>query len=239
MPYKYFHIPNSCIVNNTIFKKLFYENGDLTAADKSLFMEKVKKISWLYCLKAETINVQPYKDELREYAEIEFLEIELSVDTKIKRIAEIIMRTIPYPMVLIFRLAEKVQLWTAHQRINQNDNTKNILEEFVFTDWLTLNNFLFDRLDIRKMRFTNYLAMYSDIVDVISIHNVYQRGAENGAINGEQARILLAKVDEIDQQIVIIRADIKKETQFNRKVEQNIQIKKLEQQKSKVLGGAT
>src|SRR5665647_2687680 len=133
---RFFNIPRSCEVGNTIFKKLFYENTDLPPAEKSLFTDTINKITWLYCLKPETINVQPYKDDIRDYPEIEVIEVEISNDFKLRRITEIIMRTIPYPMLLIFKLVDKTQLYVAHQRTNQNDSSKNTIEEFIATDWL-------------------------------------------------------------------------------------------------------
>ena len=76
------------------------------------------------------------------------------------------MRTIPYPMVLIFRLEGKVKFYVAHQRTNQSDSSKNTIEEFIATDWLESDSALFDKLDIKQMRFANFYALYSDIVDM-------------------------------------------------------------------------
>jgi hypothetical protein len=54
---EYLNIPSTCVVGNTIFKKLFYENADLSTSDKDLFVDSINKITWLYCLKPETINI--------------------------------------------------------------------------------------------------------------------------------------------------------------------------------------
>ncbi|HZJ57083.1 MAG TPA: DUF4391 domain-containing protein [Clostridia bacterium] len=56
-------------------------------------------------------------------------------------------------------------------------------------------------------------------------------------ITGARARELSAKIEDIEQEIISLRSKLKKETQFNRKMELNIQIKKLEQSKNKLLGG--
>jgi hypothetical protein len=243
--YNYFNIPDSCLVGNTIFKKMFYENGDLSKADKSLFTEGIDKITWVYCLKPDTINIKPYKDEIREYAEIEVLDVKLTSESKIRRISEIIMRTIPYPMVLIFFLEEKVQIWTAHQRINLSDSTKNTIEEFIYTDWIDLatlqekDKLFFESLDIKQMSFTNFFQLYSNIVDRISVYNLHKLGirCEELGVTGEQARELLTQIEEIDKQIEGLRAKIKKETQFNKRVEMNVELKRLEKEKSLIIGG--
>lgn len=233
--YKFFNIPEKCDVHNTIFKKLFYENGDLTAPDKELFITIVNKITWLYCLKPDTINIKPYKDDVRDYQEIEFIEVTVSKDNRLMRIAEIIMRAIPYPMVLIFNLDDKAQLWTAQERTNQNNKNQNTIEDFVYTGWLSFDDVLFSRLDIRKMRFINYYTFYSDIVDVISIYNAECITGTSTNISGEEARKFSDKINSIDVEIAALRASIKKETQFNRRVELNIKIKELEANKNRLI----
>lgn len=235
--YKCLNIPDSCFIGNTIYKKLFYENADLSTNDKSLFTDTINKVTWLYCLKPETINISAYKDEVREYPEVEVIEVLLHKDYKLKRIAEIIMRTIPYPMVLIFRLEGKVKFYVAHQRTNQSDSSKNTIEEFISTDWLESDSALFDKLDIKQMRFTNFYALYSDIVDTISIYNLSTIIPTDDNITGAEARELSAQIEDIEQEITSLRAKLKKETQFNRKMELNIEIKRLEQNKNKLLGG--
>ena len=85
--YKCLNIPDSCFIGNTIYKKLFYENADLSTNDKSLFTDTISKITWLYCLKPETINISAYKDEVREYPEVEVIEVLLHRDYKLYLIA--------------------------------------------------------------------------------------------------------------------------------------------------------
>lgn len=235
--YIFFNIPTTCNVGNTIYKKTFYENADLSSADKKLFTDNIKKISWLYCLKPETINIRAYKDDIREYPEIEVIEVEIEKDTKLRRIAEIIMRTIPYPMLLFFRLEDKIQIYVAHQRVNQNDNSKNILEEFICTDWLNRDSLLFEKLDIKQMRFTNFYVLYSDIVDAISVYNVSNIIPTTIPITGMEARKLSLAIETLEIEISNLRNKLKKETQFNRKMELNIKIKLLETEKNNLLGG--
>ena len=235
--YKFLNIPGSCFIGNTVYKKLFYENADLSTSDKSLFTDTINKITWLYCLKPETINIPAYKDEVRDYPEIEVIEVLVHKDYKLKRITEIIMRTIPYPMLLIFKLEDKRQFYVAHQRTNQSDSSKNTIEEFIATDWLESDSALFAKLNIKQMMFINFYTLYSDIVDAISIYRLSTIMPTDDNITGAEARELSAKIEEIEGQITSLRAKLKKETQFNRKMELNIEIKRLEQNKNKLLGG--
>lgn len=221
------NISSACKVDKPIFKKQFYDNASLNAKDKELFAGVVDKIVWRYCLKPDTIKISPFKDETKDYPEIEVIEVVVKEEKGLRRIAEIVMRSIPYPMLLIFVLNGKTQLWVAHQRLSQSDSGKNTLEEFITTEWLTDESPLFASLDIKTMRFNNYFALYSDMVDVISIFNAKQRTGNNADLTGEAARQLVAEVDALDFKIANLRAELKKETQFNRKVEMNVQIKKM------------
>jgi len=235
--YRFLNIPDSCFVGSTIYKKLFYENAHLSSSDKSLFTDTINKVVWLYCLKPETINIPAYKDEVREYPEIEVIEVILNKEYGLNRIAEIIMRTIPYPMLLIFKLEDKIRFYMAHQRTSQSDSSKNTIEEFISTDWVGNDSALFAKLDIKQMRFTHLYTLYSDIVDAISIYNLSVIIPTDDTVTGAKARELSAKIEDIEQRIANLRSKLKKESQFNRKMELNMEIKRLEQSKNKLLGG--
>jgi len=237
--YNFLNIPENCFIGSTIYKKLFYENAGLSSGDKPLFTDVINKVVWLYCLKPETINIPAYKDDVREYPEIEVIEVLLHKDYKLDRIAGIIMRTVPYPMLLIFRLEDKIKLYAAHQRTSQSDSSRNTVEELVSTGWLDDDSDLFPKLDIKRMRFTNIYTLYSDIVDTISIYNLSAIMPTDGTITGAEARELSARIEEIERRIATLRSGLKKETQFNRRMELNIEIKRLEQSKNKLLGGDT
>lgn len=224
--YNKLNIPDECRINRTVFKKMFYDNIAISKGDKDLFIDSIDKITWIYCLNQDNMNIPAYVTEEREYLEIEIIEVTLSENKGIKRIAEIIMRAIPYPMLLIFSFEGKYQLWAAHQRFSLADNSKVTLEEPIFTEWQEENSILWDRLNISKLRYTNFYDMYSDLIDAIAVFNVSK--LTDKEINGEDARELLRRNAEIDNQIAALRAELKKATEFNRKMEINLKIKKLE-----------
>lgn len=70
--------------------------------------------------------------------------------------------------------------------------------------------------------------LYSDIIDSISLYNARDIVTED--VSGAEARQLVAKREQIQKQITSLKAQMKKETQFNKKVELNIEIKKLEKE---------
>lgn len=234
------NIPKSCQLNNTIFKKLFYENVYMNKQDKAMFSNDVNKVIWLYSLKKDTINIQIYKDEQYEYEEVEFIKVELNHETKAKRIAEIIQRTIPYPIVLIFSYENKILLNVALKKINKVDESKNSVEEFIFTDWIDLKELskreedFFNSLSIKKLPFSDFYKFYLGFVDKINLFNAskYQKNFEVlQHKNPEKIKKISYEIQVLDSEILNLKVQIKKEVNFNRKVEMNINIKKLEAKK--------
>lgn len=225
-----FGIPQRCCVKQFIAKKNFLNFADLNKTEKEDLSSSVRKITLLFQLEPNNINVSPYEDEVREYPLINIFHIEVEQNANTKRIAGFIMSAIPSPSVLIFQNDDQMQLAVAHQRTNQNDSSKNVLEEIILSKWQTYNENLFN---INEMNLQNFFALYSDIVDLISIQNakaVDVISAKNKNATGEQARALLDQYNAKETEIAALRAQLKKETQFNRKIELNIRIKKLEKE---------
>jgi len=225
------NFPEKAYIGSTIFKKAFIENSDLTPADKKFFNDKVERITWEYSLKPENCFIKGYKDDIREYYEVEVIIVKIKEDTHIQRLAEIIMRKIPYPMVLVIQNNEKVQLWTAHQRTNKADISKNVLEELIETPWIDETTAI-HILDYEQLGKLNMFQFYTALVDIISIFRLTGE-IKKETLTGEVARSEFRRRKEIDEKIEILRNEIKHETQFSRKIELNIQIKQLEQERDK------
>ena len=227
-----FGISEKCCLNQFVAKKNFYTYSDMSSSDKDLFKDNISKITLTYQLQPNKINISPFKDDVREYPLINFFDIAVEKDVKIKRIAEIVMKSIPYPTVITFLWEDKKQIWTAHQRTNQNDSSKNTLEDFVFTKWLDADDEVFD---ITTLNMNNFYTLYCGIVDKLSIMRA-QELTDNVQITGEEARKLTSDIQELDSKIAMLKSKIKKETQFNKRMEMNIEIKKLEQKKKDIVG---
>ncbi|MEL7672013.1 DUF4391 domain-containing protein [Methanobacterium sp.] len=239
--YEYMNIPAKCELGSTIFKKNFYENAKLNKSDKELFIRHVDKIKWDYCLKPTNISIKTFKDDIREYSEIEFITVKIKIPNKTKRLAEIIMRSIPYPMIIVFENENKIQIFTAHQRINLADNNKNTIEEFISTEWIDLDNLddpdkkLFESLSIKNLSFTNFYIFYKDIIDNIVRYNASKLTGKDIEQNVDKIKKIYDDIKLIDAEIELIKGKIKKETQFNRQMEMNMQIKELEEKKEQML----
>jgi len=242
--YEYMHIPKSCEVGTTIPKKQLYANMNVSRADQTLITGNVAKMIWQYSFKPSTIAIKPCKDEIREYSEIEIIEVQLnSTSENVRRIAELIMRAIPYPMMLVFTAGNQIQLWTANQRTNLADSSKNTIEEFIDTNWIDLDliqpkeeKFL-NQLDVKKLSFVDFYKFYTGIVDRIIVYKAsLLTDRELEIKDAAKIKESYDKIQAVQKQIDECKAAIAKETQFNRRVDLIMEINRLEQNRMKLIG---
>ncbi len=166
--YDYMAIPGDCRIGRRVFKKLFHENAKLGATDKKAFREDIDTITWQYTLKPSTIPIQAYEDKHREYLEVAVLQVNLKTQRRTSRIAEIVHRAIPYPLVIVFVFQEtgvrskeledgmqkklndmqtsnssilnsKFSLSVAHKRFSQAEKGAIVAGDFIITDWIDLS----------------------------------------------------------------------------------------------------
>lgn len=125
-------LPDSCRVDQRVPKKLLVENGAPTASDKRQINDGIEEIQWLAALKPNTIGVPEYRDDMREYLEIAVLSVTLRVTNdkpaKAGRLAELVHRAVPYPMVLLLNSEQTLMLSLAHKRWAQNEAGKVVLD---------------------------------------------------------------------------------------------------------------
>ena len=236
--------PDSCFIMMKIDKKQFYDNAELTTQDKNIFTQDIKKITWLLTIKKDTININPYKDEEREYEEIAIIQVELKTDTKIKKITELIQKSIPYPSILIFVKESNILINTALKRNNKVDESKNIIENYNTTDWINIDNpttiqeqFL-KSIHLKQLSFDNLYSFYQDIDDRIHLlkashYQNYYKVVRHDTV--QEINKIIDSIGQLDNKIEELRRKIQKEKAFNQKVEFSMQIKKIEQQKNQFI----
>jgi len=237
--YDMMSIPEACHLGKRVFKRLFHENAELSATDKRAFQEDIDTIIWQYTLKPNTIPIQTYEDDQREYQEVALLQVDLKTQKRIGRIAEVMHRAIPYPLVIVFAFGTTCAISLAHKRFSQAEQGAIVAEEFIITDWIDLSALtpvqqaFLDSLATSILPYTHFFAFYSALVDrLIAVECARLSGEyrlESAAVKLQNRRKQLAACHELEVRIAEYKAAIKKETQFNRQVELNTQIKRLEQ----------
>lgn len=236
--YKYLAIPDTCFLGKRVFKNLFLKNAQLGAADKKAFDQDVDSILWQYTLKPATVPITPYRDDHREYLEVAVLQANLHQVARHQRIAEAVHRAIPYPLLLVLACESRVTLSVANKRFSQSEKSKIVAEEIFSTDWLNPDSATgveFDflgSLNFRALPQANLYTLYCGYIERIIAHQCAKFSGkytlQPPAADWQSRRDQLAKCQQIEQNISELRRQLKSETQFNRQVELNMQIKGME-----------
>lgn len=240
-------IPNECFLGKRVYKKFFYEKAQLSVTDKKAFREDIDIITWKFTLKPSTFSVQSYVDDQREYLEIAILQVDLKTTNRTGRIAEVIHRAIPYPVVIVFSFNTNFALSLAHKRFSHASKEAIIAEDFQLTDWIdfsdptVLQKGFLASLNLSEMPHTHYFALYSAIMARIIALNctrflgTYQLEAEGSYRNKQKE--LLQTFHVMEGQIASYKVAIKNETQFNRKIELNIDLIDTQKKLKKLITG--
>ncbi|MDR0911744.1 MAG: DUF4391 domain-containing protein [Methanobrevibacter sp.] len=240
-----FNVPDSCSVGTFIPKKQFYEFQELNNRDRNIFIELIEKINWLYTLKEKNIRISPYTNKNRDYCEVEIIQIMLKenkniTNKKIERIADIILRGILYPLVLIFQINKNnetnIKIAVSHIKNHLSDSSKITLDGIIFTNWIDLENLdeidlnLFNSLNIENLSFSHFYKFYSDIVDNIIIYNAsknLEKQLDVHLKDSKEVKDIYDEINDLNREIKLKKNQITNETQFNRQVEINIEINDL------------
>jgi hypothetical protein len=230
-------LPNEARVDQRIAKKLLIENGASTASDKRQINEGIEELIWVAALKPNTVGVPEYQDTEREILEIAVLKLSLRTEAKATHIIELIHRAIPYPVLLAADSEGKISLSLASKRWAQNEGGKTVLDEEPLSieigDDLRSEGFL-SALSLRKQQrhdlhlfylgwknlFEAYLASAYSLVFKPSLSQE----------EADRRRKALQLADKIQRELIMLRAQAERETQMNRRVELNLNIKRLEKE---------
>jgi hypothetical protein len=236
--YSKLNLPQAAYLGARIYKKQLLENADLTITDRKWVNEDIESLEWRYTLKPATINVAKYEDADREYLEIALLHIKIKSDTHVKRLGEVIQRSIPYPLVVVFEYDNKININVADKRVNRADASKLKVEQFFDSDWLFSNSEteleFFEQLNATSYSHQDLFAYYQDLVRrLVALQTAKFTGKYSLAADAEADKLRqenLQVLKQLELQLVSLKAQVKNETQFNRKLEGNVQIKQIKQQ---------
>ncbi len=222
------NLPSSTSIERKLFKKQFLDNFSLTSNEKKTLSESVDSITLNNLLNKDSINILPFKNETHSYQEIAVISVEINNEKKSKEIANIILH-IPYPVVLILIHKEQIQINISLKRLNITDVTKLVVEEQYYTRWIDTNNLtelsseFLNSLDSINHPFTNFKDFFTSLVKSIIAFNASEISGKFES--KEDTRLLLQDIKNIEATIQDIKLKIQKETNFNDKVNLNIDLK--------------
>ena len=256
-------LPTSCRVDQRVPKKLLVENGAPTPADKRLINDCVDEVQWLAALKPNTVGVAEYRDDEREYLEVAVLCVTvrpaLQADgadgagaaarhVNTTRLAELVHRAVPYPVLLLLAAPQGLFLSLAHKRWAQNEAGKIVLDGDLMSASLPCTasgtteadtkarpeaeHAFVQSLAIARQPQASLHALYQGWIECVqSLHAARRTGSYQAAATPEQAaarRQALADCQRLEGEISRLRTQAAKEKQLARQVELNLTLKRIQ-----------
>ena len=231
-------LPPNARVGQRVPKKLLLEQGAPTAADRRLIQEGIEELFWVAALKPANCGVPAFRDEVREYLEIAVLTVNLRAAGKPGRLGELIHRAIPYPVVLVASQGGTVNLSLAHKRWSQGEGGKTVLDSdaaaavFAGEDATAMERDFLTALALAKQPRAEMRVLYQGWIDcVTALAAARITGAFARPASADHAAAWREGLDahaRIQRDLVSLRARAVKEKQINRRVDLNLEIKRLE-----------
>ncbi|MDZ3797532.1 DUF4391 domain-containing protein [Pseudomonas aeruginosa] len=244
-------LPDSARVGQRVPKKLLLENGAPTASDKRLITDAIEEIQWLAALKPNTIGVPEYRDTQREYLEIAVLAVTLRgaiKPTSLSRLAELVHRAVPYPVLLLLVDGPTLTLSLAHKRWAQNEAGKVVLDGDLVSASLVgtgsdisetdtnggsvAERVFVQSLVIARQPQVSLHALYQGWIECVqALHAAWRTGSYQIAATSELAAVrrqALADCERLESEISRLRTQAAKEKQLARQVEMNLTLKRLQ-----------
>lgn len=200
-------LPKNAIVNKFIAKTKFYEKVSLSSKLQDEFINKIQKITWKYKLAEETIGIS----KTDNVTEIQIFEIELKEQNIPRNVLKVIDRAIPYQILYRFVYKDSIAYG-----ITLKEN--NISQSYYFSEWNEGIAFDFSGIDLEKL--------YQKLIQAFISNEIRGRGDFNTIIDTDN------RIKQLEKEIETLNNKIKREKQFNRKVEIN---KKLLEKRNELL----
>lgn len=229
-------LPEASLLDKRIFKRMVLEHGQLTSADKKTLSDDVSKLTWKYTLKASTVQVLPYEDAEREYLEVAIVEAVLSSRSQAPRIAEMIQRAIPYPVLLVMVEGSGFCVSVAHKRFSLAEKSSIVAEGFLCSPWIEqprseVNEAFCKALALRNLSQVDFYCLYGGMVSAVLARSCAELTGtfvlDVGRPEQDRKR-RLEQCQDMEREIGSLRVAIPKENQFAEQVELNTRIKKIE-----------
>jgi hypothetical protein len=230
-------LPPDARVDQRVPKKLLLEQGAPTAADKRQIQDGIEEMTWVAALKPTNVGVPAFRDEVREYLEIAVLTVALRPTAKPPRLIELIHRAIPYPLVLVTEHRDSVNLSLAHKRWSQGEAGRVVIEDLrqvpLNPDTPSAEEASFlASLAVSRLPARDLFALYDGILErLAALEAARITGAFVPPESPDRASAMRDGLDthaRLQRDLAVLRSQAKKETQLNRRVELNLEIKRLE-----------
>lgn len=210
-----FEYPKNAAYGRLLSKSKIFDQSRPSRTIRDRFAQEIKQIIWEYKLAPETINLP----QSVGVPEIQIFTIVLKDDELKKEILECIDKSIPFPIIFELHFEEKVKVIASYKRASESDSTKWVISDYFESDWI--------KADVirRPLPMVRDLGeLYSELLTSLMPHPRQP---------GERLQDYVKRMEEIQvkkRELEKCEVRLRREKQFNRKVEINAELRALKQQ---------
>ncbi|MFD2963693.1 MULTISPECIES: DUF4391 domain-containing protein [Olivibacter] len=205
-----FNLPISTVYGQTIPKKMF--DAHLSNKQKKILTDKISKMTWTHKLAPATINLSG-----KYFAEIQIIHIELKRDDRISELLAIIGKSVPYGVIFVMQFGDRFYISASAKHPHPTLADTSVIDWEFASDWFTAADNTF-QLNLRE----SLDAVFFDFCKQLS--GFKPKEVDSMAELIEKS----AKLFQLQKDINKLRSAISTCKQFNKKVELNLRLKKIE-----------
>lgn len=208
-------LPKSTEFNRRIPKQKFYENLTVSPALKRSFVEQIRVIWWRNKIASTTMNLA-VGDVVTE---IEVFEVCLSAPQLNEAVLRQIDKEIPYHILFLLEYEGKYQAWTAYKETAGSGANAFKVGRYYHTDWME----------------ESALPLKLDGLNTDQVYENFVRQIAGETLSGA-GKTLKESVErdtrreELQKQITALQVKVRRERQFNKQVQLNMQLKELKKE---------
>ena len=207
-----FSFPPQAKVGRVVAKNKIYEQGSVSSTLRDKFVAQVEQITWQYKLAPETINL-PARGSV---VEIQIFDIALKTAELDEDVLRAIDRAIPLPIIFQLHHEQRTRMVATFKRPSEADATKWVIDGYFAGVWLAA--------DAERQPLPVALDLYGLYEQLLC--SVLPQPARLGESLPMQLQ-RLTKLRSLQGEQRKLEARLRKEIQFNRKVELNAQLRAL------------
>lgn len=201
-----FNLPNTTKVNRIVPKNAF--DSYATARQKKLFSNLIARITWLYKLSPDTVNLSA-----GNIKEIQIFKVEVKAKEGLQALLDIIDKSIPYTIIFVVEEGEEVCLSTSSKHTNPANENNAVIDWTFKSQWfLKIENSY--RLQLKQ----SLDAVYNDFCFQLS-------GANKASKSLDDLVQFKKRQDRLEREIMQLKGSIKTCKQYKIKVELNMNLK--------------
>jgi hypothetical protein len=230
-------LPDECQVDMRVPKTQLVEHGGFASADRRRIQDGIESLHWAAAVKPTTVGIPAYEapDGMRRVPELQAMVLVLRPGAPTSRVNELIHRVFPYPILLVTEQGDKVTLSLALKRMSQTHNGSAVIDGDVLSAGIGSSDVerkFLRALALDRQPHTHLFALYQGWVDcTVALRVARETGDFRLAASPEVVRERLdslARITQLENEIVRLRAQVKRERQMARQVRLNAEIKSVQ-----------